>query len=164
MTLRIHVEGAKELIARLTNLERMRRVQGAVKAGAIELQGRMQRAPIAEHLPNPSLRGSSEKAQRMRAGFFYHLNAGDIEVPYRRGLSPKSQKLEQSWTVRYYNLGWKAEIGTNVTYARYVQDRDKQYWMHAHSGWITAQTAVEVYGPKIEYYIRNALMQDVEGR
>jgi len=164
MTLKIHVEGAKEIADRLERLQRMKRVQGAIKSGTIELKGRIAKAPPVVRQSNPMLRGSSAKSERMRRGFFARLNAGEIEVPYIRGKSPGSQKLEQSWAIRYYNSGWTAEIGTNVSYARYVQDRDRQYWMHAYTGWITAQTVVDVYGPKIEYYIRNALMQDVEGR
>jgi len=97
----------------------------------------------------------------MRAGFFYHLNHGDISVPYIRGAATQSQKLGQSWTVRSTNSGWGATIGTGVGYARLVQDAEKQTQYHKLTGWVTVQDVIEQHGDEVITRITDALQREV---
>lgn len=159
----IRIEGADELIKRLDSIEKMLRVKAAIKSAAVEMRGRIARAPAVSRRKNWLLYGNSARAARMRRGYFYHLNRGDIEVPYRRGFSPGSHKLSQSWAVNMRSDGWVAEIGTNVPYAHLVQDRDEQTSYHAQTGWITVQGAVNVFGPGIMRDIEHAFKREVEG-
>jgi hypothetical protein len=107
------------------------------------------------------LRGNSDKARRMRAGFFYHLKHGDIEVPYRRGQSPRSEKLGQSWTTQTENQGFRAIIGTGVSYARMVQDSARQTSYHRQTGWITTNQVEKLYGQQAINQIEQALQREV---
>ena len=55
---------------------------------------------------------------------------------------PTSQTLGRSWTSQIKgvaNRGIIGVVGTRVTYARAVQDADKQAKVHAARGWPTAQ-------------------------
>ena len=154
----VRLEGAEDLIRKLTSLEQMNRVKGAVKAAAIQLQGKIKEYPSASHRPNPLIRLDP----KVRRGFFYHLKHGDIEVPYRRGQSPSSEKLGQSWTVRTENGGWRGVVGTNVSYARLVQDSKKQSSYHRGTGWITTNQVKLLYGDQALDIIRQALKQEVQ--
>ncbi len=162
MTSMIRIEGADELIKRLTTIEQMKHVKAAIRAGGKYLQGKIQKAPKVSRRPNPRLYGNSPAARRMRAGFFYHLKHGDIDVPYVRGMSRQSEKLSQSWTVSTYNSGWAAMVGTNVGYARLVQDRDEQASYHAQTGWVTVQGVRNLHGQEVIDRINQALLKELE--
>jgi len=73
MAVTIVVEGAKELIAKLTTLEQMNKVKKAIADEGDNLVNKFTDYPTNAHGPNPLLRGTSDKAKRMRRGFFYHL-------------------------------------------------------------------------------------------
>jgi len=154
----IRTEGLEELVAKLDSLAAMTRVKAAVKQAGVYLKGKVAEYPTVSRRPNPLIKLDP----RVRRGFFYHLNHGDIDVPYRRGQSPGSQKLGQSWTVQSENSGWRAVIGTSVSYARLVQDSAKQTSYHRGTGWITTKQTVQLYGNQAVDQIRNALKQEVQ--
>lgn len=158
MTETIHLEGMDELLNKLDSLAKMKRVQGAVKQAGVFLQGKLAEYPTVSRRPNPMIK-LNDKARR---GFFYHLKHGDIEVPYRRGMSPGSQKLGQSWSVRTENSGFRAIIGTSVSYAKLVQDSAHQTSYHRGTGWITTKQTKLLYGNQAVDYVRNALKREVE--
>ena len=81
---------------------------------------------------------------------------------YERGYGPKwrrkdgsiggrntSQVLRTSWAHQVMNNGMNGKVGTRVTYAPYVQKRDKQAWFHRNRGWRTAEGAIETRGPRV---------------
>jgi hypothetical protein len=109
-----------------------------------------------------SLYGDSEREKRMRAGFFYHLKHGDIDVPYMRGKSRGSKKLGQSWAIDEIPGTFRAVIGTNVDYAPLVQDRDEQASYHAQTGWVTAQGVVEMNKAAVNENIRRAIEDEIK--
>lgn len=154
----IRLEGAEELMKKLDSIASMRRVKSAIGFAATFLQGKMQEYPAHTSRPNPLIKLDP----KVRRGFFYHLKKGDIEVPYRRGQSPGSQKLGQSWKIETRNYGFKAIIGTGVSYARLVQDSAKQTSYHRQTGWITTRQAQMLYGDEALDYIRSAFRSEVE--
>jgi len=154
----IHLEGAEELIRRITNLQGMQKTKAAIGEAATFLEGKVKEYPTVSRRPNPMIKLSD----KVRRGFFYHLKHGDIEVPYRRGQSPGSEKLGQSWNIRTENAGWRAVIGTSVSYARLVQDSAKQSNYHRHTGWITTKQVAALYGRQALSQIEMALKQEVE--
>jgi len=83
-------------------------------------------------------------AKQARA-FFVKMSTGEIEVPYRRGQSPGSERLGASWTMATVvspSQGIRGVLGTRVSYAKYVQDEDWQTAMHKTTGWPTIQGVV----------------------
>jgi hypothetical protein len=72
------------------------------------------------------------RSDRHRRGFFARLRSGEIEVPYRRGVSPGSQNLIHKWTVAIARS--RARVDNNVGYAEWVHG-DRQAWFHAATGW-----------------------------
>jgi len=162
MSATIRIEGAEELIKKLNSIEKLNRVKSAIKQAGQLMKGYLQEYPTASHRPNWMLRGNSERAARMRRGFFAKLKAGEIDVPYRRGQSAGSEKLGQSWTVRTDSQGFRALIGTGVSYARMVQDSARQTGYHRQTGWITTNQAVRLHGGEVTNLIETALRREVE--
>jgi phage gpG-like protein len=157
----IRIEGTEELIKRIDSLAKLNKVKASIHQAAIFLEGKVKEYPTRSSRPNWMLRGNSDKARRMRAGFFYHLKHGDIEVPYRRGQSPRSEKLGQSWTTQTENQGFRAIIGTGVSYARMVQDSARQTSYHRQTGWITTNQVEKLYGQQAINQIEQALQREV---
>lgn len=147
----IRVEGAEELIGKLTKLDQMERVKAEVMSAGRFLQGKLKQYPRKAYVPNRLIATSD----RVRRGFFYHLKKGDISVPYRR-----TGDLGKKWTVQARRSGWEAVIGNNLPYvAAYVQG--KQTFQHTQSGWLTVAQATSVYAPRVEGMIRSALEKEV---
>jgi hypothetical protein len=108
-------------------------VRAAIKGAAIHVLNRMKEYPPARHAKQPFV------SDRQRRGFFAKLRAGEIQVPYRRGQSPKSESLKHRWAMRTEDDGLTAVVGNNASYARLVQDAEKQTRYHKTTGWGTVQ-------------------------
>lgn len=157
MSLSIEVEGADELIRKLTTLEQMRRVMATIQQEGDFLKSKLRHYPQKAHYGNPLIRSDA----KVRRGFFYHLNHGDISVPYQRG-GRGSKRLGDRWTVKSENQGWQAVVGNNASYAQLVQGWETQTTGHKWSGWLTDKGAVNVYGPTVQQKIRAALEEEVK--
>lgn len=149
----IHIEGVDELIKRLDTIEGMGRVKGAIFAAGIYLEKKLKEYPTESHRPNPLIKLDP----KVRRGFFYHLNHGDIDVPYRR-----TKRLYNDWTTQKENSGWRVVVGNSMSYARLVQDSAKQTSYHRGTGWITTKQTVQLYGNQAVDQVRNALRQEVQ--
>lgn len=97
------------------------------------------------------------KTPKQRRFFFWAVRHKVIQVPYFRGLNPKSKKLGQSWTLKMRNNDREAVIGSNVSYGPWVQDEKKQSKYHKKSGWPTTQG---VHGEKFEE-VRDIILQEI---
>ena len=70
---------------------------------------------------------------KQRRYFFWALNAGIIEVPYRRGQSPNSERLGTQWHARQTDLSMT--LGNRASYAPYLHGRESQSPYMANRGW-----------------------------
>lgn len=156
---------AEDIIRQIKTIEQMRTVAKGIKLAAFYIRGRIGTYPIQRPSePNMMLRGTSDKAKRMRAGFFYALSKGEIDVPYIRGKSKSSKKLGQSWTIDTKNSGLTAIIGTSVGYAPLVQDKNKQTQYHQKTGWVTTDDVKEKYNDEVQIFIYKSIMEVINGR
>jgi hypothetical protein len=153
----IRIEGLEDLIKKMDSLASMRRVKGAIFEAAEYLKDKVADYPHHVSRPNPLIRLDP----KVRRGFFYHLNKGDIEVPYRRGSSPGSEKLGQSWNISTRNAGFTAIIGTGVSYAKLVQESANQTSYHRRTGWITTKQVKMIHGKRAIDMIQGALHKEV---
>jgi len=158
----ISIDGIGDVLKRLDNLQQLKRVKAAVRESAVFLRGKLAKYPRVSRRRNLALYGNTDRARRMRAGFFWHLKNGDIDVPYYRGKSRGSEKLGQSWTIEQPAGTLKAIVGTNVSYAPLVQDRDEQSTYHRQTGWVTAQGVVNLYGAEVTRRIEQAIQDEVK--
>ena len=130
----IRLEGAEALLRKITTLAQLKSMGAAVRAAAVLVRGKIAHYPGEGHRPQPF------KSDKSRRFFFWALKHGKIDVPYRRGASPGSKKLGQSWTIEGSNAGLTQTIGTNVSYARLVQGPELQTAYHKTTGWKTTHT------------------------
>ena len=139
----IKVEGLPSLQKIMRDVGSLRPVVVGMKAGAIHLKGKIAKYPRVSRRPQPF------KTNKQRRGFFAKLRSGEIEVPYRRGISPSSERLGQSWTVKARDGGLTQVVGTDTTYGQLVQDRIKQTLYHKTTGWKTTEDVTEQEGDEV---------------
>ena len=128
------IEGLPELQRIMKEVGSLRPVIEGLGKAATHVKGKI------ASLPRVSRRKVAQFwTMKQRKGFFYHLNQGDIEVPYFRRINKKSEDLSHSWTVQSGKGGLSWKVGNDTTYGPLVQDEDKQSRYHKETGWITIQ-------------------------
>ena len=87
--------------------------------------------------PPPSTGPMRFKTAKQRRYFFWALSNGVIQVPYVR-----TGKLGQSWNTRVTETGsgLRGQVGTNMSYARWVQSAESQARIH-QGNWLTDEQA-----------------------
>jgi len=103
--------------------------------------------------PPPSTGKVTFKTARQRRYFFWALKKGVIQVPYQR-----TGKLGQSWTWKVDTTahGLRGEIGTNMSYAHWVQRQGTQARIH-RGNWLTDYGAVQQKRDEIGRRFRSAI-------
>lgn len=143
------------LLTVLSALQDQTIIGNALEAGGLYLKGKLAVYP-------PQRRGKQPfKTDKQRKYFFFALKAGLIDVPYRRGMSPSSQRLSQRWDVQ--RSGLTVEVGTNVTYAPYVVG-EKQSMYHKVTGWRTVEDVVRAEENKIMRQVELSIKQQLAAR
>lgn len=158
------LKNGKEIAKNIDKLEGA--VVAALEAGGEHVKGKIAVYPVERH-GEAIWSVDPEKRKKQLRGFFYHLKRGDIEVPYRRGISPNSQTLGRRWTIGEVvkrENGYELSVGNNASYGPFVQDREKQTRYHQLTGWVTTQDVVETEGPIITEMIGKAIEQEWEKR
>lgn len=138
----IEINGLDAAIAQVQNLRDLKRINDALTKGALYLKAKMATYPPKKRPSRQRVYGATFQSAKQRRGFFAKLNAGAIDVPYRRGISPGSETLGRRWTVASRGPTTLV-IGNNASYARLVQARDKQTKYHQVVGWQTAEDVTE---------------------
>jgi hypothetical protein len=136
MSLRIELQGVEKLNGKLRRLINLQAYRHGLTAAAVHVKGQIATYPKVRRGPQPF------KTDKQRRGFFAKLKAGEIEVPYRRGISPNSQRLDAKWFISMLS-DLRASIVNTATYARLVHDRTQQSRYHEETGWKTAQGVAE---------------------
>jgi len=68
--------------------------------------------------------------------------SGAIDIPYRRGVSPGSERMGLRWEISARNGGLTQVIGNNAGYINYVQG-DEQSVYHRETGWKKVEDIVD---------------------
>ena len=113
--------------------------------------------------PPVSRRSQSQYwSPRQRRGFFAKLRSGEIDVPYRRGLSPSSERLAARWAQSASADGMVHTIGNNASYVNLVQGADQTAY-HKQTGWKTAADIVKEERAEVNRIVSNEVRRDVFG-
>jgi hypothetical protein len=120
--------------ALLQKLAKMQGFKTGTKAAFVHLKGK-----IAKYPPRRSRPQAQFWTKEQRQGFFYHLRNGNIQVPWRRGLSPKSERLAQRWELS--GEGFGMTLGNKTSYANLVNGR-KQTDYHKITGHKKVETVI----------------------
>jgi hypothetical protein len=145
----LRIEGLDELMKMLDRFPQ--KVQRAMTAG-IHQSTAIVRKALATYPPRRAGVKVIFSSDRQRKGFFAKLRSGEIEVPYRRGVSPGSEKLGAGWTtevktVRSTHI--KGIVGNRASYGPLVQG-EQQTAMHKGTGWKTVEWVLATKKAEIE--------------
>ena len=136
MNIKLELRDVDHLGPKLKRLINLQAYRHGMQAAAEHVKGQVATYPRVRRGPQPF------KTDKQRRGFFAKLKAGVIDVPYRRGISPSSQRLDTKWFVSMLS-DLRASIVNSATYASLVHDRTKQSRYHEETGWKTAQGVAE---------------------
>lgn len=147
----IRIEGATELIGKLTTVQQFNKVKAAVSQEGVMLAGKLKHYPRKTYTPNPLIKSNP----KVRRAFFAKMKAGEISVPYRR-----SGDLRKHWTRWTGDGGMSTTISNYIGYAPLVQG-DNQTYGHRRSGWLTIEAAEKKYGAGIKRRIIKAVEEEL---
>jgi len=136
MNIKLELRDVDHLGLKLKRLINLQAYRHGMQAAAEHVKGQVATYPRVRRGPQPF------KTDKQRRGFFAKLKAGVIDVPYRRGISPSSQRLDTKWFVSMLS-DLRASIVNSATYATLVHDRRHQSRYHQETGWKTAQDVAE---------------------
>jgi len=150
MELSIQVKGVDRLVSKFGRLATFTNLRPAMSDSLNKVWNELAR------YPKPPEQGAFTgfKSEKQRRWFFAALREGLIEVPYRR-----TGTLGRSWTMRVSSTvdGIEGRVGTNVVYAPWVQDRDRQAVIH-QGRWQTAQDVLE----KLQGWIVRRFQREID--
>jgi hypothetical protein len=155
LKMEVEMGAVQGLFARM---KKMQEVKQGLAAGAIHLKGKMAQYP-AQRRGKAIWSSDPSKRRNQLRGFFAKLRAGEIQVPYRRGMAVGSQRLGQSWTSKAENGGMTQVIGTAVKYAPLVQAAKKQTEYHRLTGWQTEEQVMKKEGQHVKIVFNSYVRQ-----
>ena len=132
----ITIEGLDKLEKMFGELQAGRYMGPILRQGAEELK-----KDIARYPGPPSYPLVWTKAERI--SYMQMRREKGLPIKYTRSSDRMSQRLGASWTTDVAADGMSASVGTDVTYARQVQDAEYQTPMHKATGWTTVQDVAE---------------------
>ncbi len=151
--IRMEVNGVSEVVGHLRNIAGIQVLRPPMEESVNLLLAYMQDYPGPPQRPYPQML----RTEKQRRYFFWALKNGLIQVPYvRRG------KLGQSWTtsVTATGNGLHGIVGTNLKYAAYVMNSERQALIHRQN-WRTDRQAVEVNRAEIVERFRVAIRRQL---
>lgn len=136
----------------LGRLQRKAGFNRGARAALLHLQSVVNVYPRHVSRPQPF------ENDKQRRGFFAKLNAGEIEVPYVRGLSPSSERLGQRWRTESMAVG--AKLTNNASYAGLVVGRSQTRY-HQRTGWKTIEDAIREEGDVMFGIVKREVRRDL---
>ena len=107
-------------------------IKALTRAVAEDIRARIAKYPGSVKYP---IQWASAKQRRA----YFAKRKGNL--PYVRQSDTWSERLGSSWATEHRGLD--AVIGTKVSYAPWVQSAKKQQPMHANTGWVTDEQAIQ---------------------
>jgi len=154
MNYMVTVTGIEAVIAKLGKLQAEVLVAPWIQAVGIDAQTWM-----AEYPP------STEANVANAMGRWYERGRGSWRT--RKNGSTvndgKSERLQANWTMTTTDGGLGALVGTSVTYARFVNDREVQAGFHARRGWRTVQRWKEQRWPEMRRWLTEQIDKVIGG-
>jgi hypothetical protein len=154
----IRIEGLPELQKIMQRVGSLQPVKNGLKSAALHVKGKIAQYPPVSRRPQPFV------SDLQRRGFFAKLRSGQIEVPYRRGISSQSQRLGQSWTIKEQKAGLTQVIGSDTTYGPLVQAKESQTRYHKETGWKTTETVIERETAEVNRIVKSVVDAALEGK
>lgn len=146
------IEGLAALVKGLEELGGMKAVRGAMRGAALYIKSKINVYPPASEGNQPDQRRWYQRGW----GTKWMRKDGSI------GGSKTSETLGRKWTTELINGGMVAEVGNNVSYGPYVQDKDHQALFHEARGWKVIQDVAEDEAPHVRDLISKAIQAELD--
>ena len=140
-----------ELIKKLDKLGKMKPVHAAMKGAAVHVKGMMTVYPAKTIANSPG----NPRGQWYERGWGVRYKGG--------GGRQTSERLDSSWSFKYDASRTEATIGTNVSYAKYVQGpKGTQAKALQRIGWKGVDVVAAAETKRVQEYIFAAVMRAVK--
>ena len=150
----IKIEGMDELIKKLDDLGKMSTLHAGMKAAANILKGQMIVYPA---------KTEANIAKNFIGGRWYQRGWGSKWFT-RKGIKgiQSSEDLKKSWSSKYDQAKFEAIIGTDTSYAKYVQGpKGTQAKAMAKIGWQGVDTVANKELPRIQEELFKAVKRAI---
>lgn len=134
---RIRLEDQSNLVdglKKLTGAQGDKLITTLAESVGRDLIGFMKRYPPR----NTTKRKKEWKSDKQRRWFFWALDRGEVNFPYRRR---KSGGLSGGWNIKMITRG--AVVGQRMPYGIWVQANRFQTKMHRQTGWSTEKQGIQ---------------------
>ena len=111
----VEIEGLDELIKKIDELGKLRKVHAGIRAGALHVKGKIAKMPSSTKANVPS--GPGSHWYKRGTGSMYWRIRDNAKVSY----GAKSENLSKKWTTKYNKAKFEAKVGNNASYAIFVQ-------------------------------------------
>lgn len=132
------IKGMAHLKATLDRLSHAHERAGATGAAYVK--------QLAATYPPTRKQRQLFKSDRQRRAFFAMLRSGEIDVPYRRGSSGRSERLGSKWTI--IKSGDSYRVVNNTSYGPFVMGTANQSLYHA-GNWKTEREIAQEAAPEV---------------
>ena len=152
----MEIEGMEELIKKLEELGKMSKVHAGIRAAGMYVKGLMTVYPdeTAANLPA----GPGSHWYKRGTGSFYWRIRDNAKVSYGK----KSEVLSSKWTSKYNKSKFEAVIGTNVSYAKFVQGpKGTQSKTMKKIGWKGVDVVAKEETKRVQEYVFDAVRRAI---
>ena len=144
MTDTITIKGLDKLTKKIKNIEGLKPVIAALRAGATHIKGK-----IAKYSPSSIANSPSERRWYERGyGPRWRRVNGSL------GGRKTSETLGRKWTIGERDGGLTQIVGNNVTYGPFVQDKKLQAAFHRERGWKTTDQVAEEEADTVNKFVQ----------
>jgi hypothetical protein len=150
----VKITGIQEIAKKFEKMDGLVYLVHSMKAAASHVKGKTQAYPPSTEANIPFQRRWYERGY----GSKWMLRDGSVAG------SKTSKMLNRSWTIKEEKKGLTQIIGTAVSYAPYVHDKDKQAPFHANHGWKTVQTVAKEETPTILDFLKKRLQEWINSK
>lgn len=154
--MQINQGSVDSLFRKLDRIAAIEVLRAPMEASLLSLQADLTDYPPPPQRPYPKML----RTPKQRKYFFWALGKGIIKVPYTR-----TGKLGQSWTwkITETGTGLRGTVGTNMSYAKWVQNEESQAMIH-RSNWPTDARVVDRRRAEIGRRFAAAIKRATAGR
>ena len=153
----VEIEGLDALIKKLDNLGQLRQVHAGIRSAGVYIKGLMTKYPPSTAANRPA--GPGSRWYKRGTGSFYWRIRDNAKVSYGK----KSEVLSSKWFSKYNQSKYESRIGTNVSYAKYVQGpRGLQAKALKKIGWKGIDVVAKEEKKKVAKYVFDAVKRAID--
>ena len=146
------IKGMNKLLRKLDTLGKLKGAKRGLKTGAEHIEG-----TIKEYAPKSAANVPKSHGRWYERGWGSKYRRLDGVITGKK----TSETLRTGWSTKSRNSGLTQVIGTNVSYAPYVQSKEKQARFHKARGWKTDEQVLKSEGEQVLKFIQHEIDREL---